>query len=64
LIAAAFEHAEQAQQQQALAQARQITAMEEANYPHENRRFVVIFLSFLLKLTNISSSFLYSYCIV
>jgi hypothetical protein len=48
LIAEATEHAEQAQQQRALAQARQLTAMEEAGYPHENRRFVVAFFLFCI----------------
>jgi hypothetical protein len=46
LIAEATEHAEQAQQQRALTQARPLTAMEEAGYPHENRRFFVTFFLF------------------
>ena len=54
LIAEATEHAEQAQQQRALAQARQLTAMEEAGYPHENRRFVVIFFLFCILPTQVN----------
>ena len=67
LIAEATNHAEEAQQQRALAKARQQTATEEANYPHENRRFVVVFLPLytcLLKLAHISSLSTSSYCIV
>lgn len=43
LIAEATNHAEEAQQQRSLAQARQQTAMEEVNFPHEDRRFVLFF---------------------
>jgi hypothetical protein len=40
LIADANQHAEEAKQQRALARLRQQTAMEEADQPHEHRRFV------------------------
>ncbi len=40
LIAEANQHAEEAQQQRALAKNRQLLAVDEANHPHETRRFV------------------------
>jgi hypothetical protein len=46
LIEQASNHAEEAQQQQRLAMSRQQLAMDEAEEPHEDRRFV--FLFFLL----------------
>ncbi len=44
LIAEANQHAEEAQQQRALAKIRQQTAIDEADLPHEDRRFVFCFL--------------------
>jgi hypothetical protein len=40
LIAEANQHAEEAQQQRALAKNRQQKAFDEANLPHDSRRFV------------------------
>jgi hypothetical protein len=42
LINNANQHAEEAKQQRALARQRQQTAMEEADQPHEHRRFVLL----------------------
>jgi hypothetical protein len=58
LIAEATNHAEEAQQQWALAKARQQTAIEEANNPHEDRRFVVVF-SFEFMFAQVSSHFFF-----
>lgn len=46
LIAEANQHAEEAQQQRALAKLRQQTAINEADLPHEDRRFVFCFFFF------------------
>ncbi len=43
LIAEANQHAEEAQQQRALAKMRQETAINDADLPHEDRRFVFCF---------------------
>ncbi len=44
LIEQASNHAEEAQQQRRLAKYRQQQAMDESEEPHENRRFVILFV--------------------